>query len=44
MQYLSHSASFHSLEKYDPPNAGTKHLVHLTTEVRPGAGPLGHTR
>jgi hypothetical protein len=27
VQYLSHSASFHSLEKYAPPNAGTKHLV-----------------
>jgi hypothetical protein len=26
VQYLSHSASFHSLEKYAPPNAGTKHL------------------
>jgi hypothetical protein len=27
VQYLSHSASFHSLEKYAPPNAGTKHLA-----------------
>jgi hypothetical protein len=27
LQYLSHSASFHSLEKYAPPNAGTKHLI-----------------
>src|SRR5258707_13743265 len=27
VQYLSHSASFHSLEKYAPSNAGTKHLV-----------------
>ena len=26
LEYLSHSASFHSLEKYAPPNAGTKHL------------------
>ncbi|WP_130425132.1 YceI family protein [Edaphobacter modestus] len=26
MQNLSHSASFHSLEKYAPPNAGTKQL------------------
>jgi hypothetical protein len=25
VQYLSHSASFHSLEKYAPPNDGTKH-------------------
>jgi hypothetical protein len=24
---LSHSASFHPLEKYAPPNAGTEHLV-----------------
>jgi hypothetical protein len=29
VQYLSHSASFHSLEKYAPPNAGTKHLNQL---------------
>src|SRR5260370_33788872 len=27
VQYLSHSASFHSLEKYAPPNAGTKQVV-----------------
>src|SRR6266702_6541771 len=26
VQYLAHSASFHSLEKYAPPNTGTKHL------------------
>ena len=26
LEYLSHSASFHPLEKYAPPNAGTKHL------------------
>src|SRR5258708_6886570 len=26
VQYLSHSASFHSLEKYAASNAGTKHL------------------
>jgi hypothetical protein len=29
VQYLSHSASFHSLEKYAPPNAGTKQLNDL---------------
>jgi hypothetical protein len=33
VQYLSHSASFHSLEKYAPPNAGTKHLAHFTLLV-----------
>src|SRR5580700_310360 len=27
VQYRSHRASFHSLEKYAPPNAGTKHLA-----------------
>jgi hypothetical protein len=27
VQYLSRRASFHSLEKYAPPNAGTKHLI-----------------
>jgi hypothetical protein len=32
VQYLSHKASFHSLEKYAPPNAGTKHLVSCTYE------------
>jgi len=26
VQYLSHSASFQALEKYAPPNDGTKHL------------------
>src|SRR6266566_3391152 len=31
MQYLSHSASFHSREKYAPPNAGTKNLVNQTS-------------
>src|ERR1700722_20124579 len=32
VQYLSNSASFHSLEKYAPPNAGTKHLLHTTAD------------
>jgi hypothetical protein len=27
VQYLSHTGSFYSLEKYAPPNAGTKHLI-----------------
>ena len=37
VQYLSHSASFHSLEKYAPPNAGTKHLVRSTQSGMEGS-------
>src|SRR5882724_3008937 len=32
MQYLSHSASFHSREKYAPPNAGTKQVGFIGSE------------
>src|ERR1700739_2489917 len=31
VQNLTHSASFHSREKYAPSNAGTKHLVGLSS-------------
>src|SRR5882757_124618 len=40
VQYLSHSASFHSLEKYAPPNAGTKHLVTQGTVANWNLGQL----
>jgi hypothetical protein len=36
VQYLSHNASFHSLEKYAPPNAGTKQLGLDQPEPYPG--------
>src|SRR5258708_29782294 len=36
VQYLSHSASLHSLEKYAPPNAGTKHLLRCRRNGRVG--------
>jgi hypothetical protein len=29
VKYLAHNASFHSLEKYAPRNAGTKQLIRL---------------
>src|SRR5258708_25237446 len=43
VQYLSHSASFHSLEKYAPPNAGTKHLIQKNIFSGPSASPLDNT-
>src|SRR5216683_6694769 len=43
VQYLSHSASFHSLEKYAPPNAGTKQVANDEIEklLKRGEGWLG---
>src|ERR1700739_1019527 len=38
VQYLSHSASFHSREKYAPPNAGTKHLDQIAGKFRTRLG------
>src|SRR5712671_90671 len=43
VQYLPHSASFHSLEKYAPPNAGTKHLIQENIFSGPSGYALDNT-